>query len=73
MINFTFNDNYYHLQVHGVTMGTKVAPSIANLFLKLGLFEANAFAKAPFKPRIWLRYIYDIFMIWTEGLDNLKQ
>ena len=24
------------------------------------------------QPHTWLRYIDDIFMIWTEGLDNLK-
>ena len=27
---------------------------------------------APFNPHTWFRYIDDIFMIWTEGLDNLK-
>ena len=27
---------------------------------------------APFHPHTWFRYIDDIFMIWTEGLDNLK-
>ena len=51
-------------------MGTKMAPSYANLFL--GYFEANALENAPFPPHTWLRYIDDIFMIWTEGLDNLK-
>ena len=47
-----------------------LAPSYANLFL--GFFEANALKNAPFQPHTWLRYIDDIFMIWTEGLDNLK-
>ena len=47
-----------------------MAPSYANLFLVY--FEANALENAPFKPHTWLRYIDDIFMIWTEGLDNLK-
>ena len=47
-----------------------MAPSYANLFL--GFFEANALKNAPFQPHTWLRYIDDIFMIWTEGLDNLK-
>ena len=47
-----------------------MTPSYANLFL--GYFEANALENAPFKPHTWLRYIDDIFMIWTEGLDNLK-
>ena len=69
MNNFSFNDNNY-LQIHGTAMGTKMAPSYANLFL--GFFEANALKNAPFQPHTWLRYIDDIFMIWTEGLDNLK-
>ena len=47
-----------------------MAPSYANLFL--GYFEANALENAPFQPHTWLRYIDDIFMIWTEGLDKLK-
>ena len=69
MNNFAFNDNHY-LQIHGTAMGTKMALSYANLFL--GFFEANALENAPFQPHTWLRYIDDIFMIWTEGLDNLK-
>ena len=47
---------------------TKMAPSFANLFL--GIFETNALA--PFHPHTWWRYLDDIFMIWTEGLDHLK-
>ena len=58
MNNFCFNDNHY-LQIHGTAMGTRMAPSFANLFL--GYFEANALEKAPFHPHIWLRYIDDIF------------
>jgi hypothetical protein len=69
MNNFCFNDKHY-LQVHGTAMGTKMAPSFANLFL--GRFETNALKNAPFKPRTWLRYIDDINMIRTEGSDNLK-
>ena len=51
-------------------MFIKMAPSFANLFL--GFFEANALKNAPFQAHTWLHYIDDIFMIWTEGLDNLK-
>ena len=69
MNNFSFNDNHY-LQIHGTAMGTKMAPSFANL--SLGHFEANALENAPFHPHTYFRYIDDIFMIWTEGLDNLK-
>ena len=69
MNNFTFNDSHY-LQIHGTAMGTKMAPSFANLFL--GLFEKSALREAPFQPHTWLRYIDDIFMIWTESPENLK-
>jgi len=51
-------------------MGTKMAPSYANLFV--GYFEANALENALFQLHTWLSYIDDIFMIWFEGLDNLK-
>ena len=51
-------------------MGSKMAPSYANLFLSL--FEVNDLENAPFQPHTWLGYIDDIFMIWTKGLDNLK-
>ena len=69
MNNFTFNQQNY-LQIHGTAMGTKMAPSFANLFL--GIFETNALSNAPFHPHTWWRYLDDIFMIWTEGLDHLK-
>ena len=38
----------------------------------LNYFEANALENAPFQPHTWLRYIDDIFMIGTEGPDNLR-
>ena len=51
-------------------MGTKMAPSYANLFL--GKFEHDALLNSPYQPHIWLRFIDDIFMIWTEGPEKLK-
>ena len=67
--NFIFSDQHY-LQIHGTAMGTKMAPSFANLFL--GRFETNALNNAPYKPHTRLRYIDDIFVIWTDGLHKLK-
>ena len=49
MNNFTFNQHHY-LQIHGTAMGTKMAPSFANLFL--GIFETNALSNAPFHPHL---------------------
>ena len=51
-------------------MGTKMSPSFANLFL--GIFGTSALSNAPFHPHTWWRYLDDVFMIWTEGLDHLK-
>ena len=68
--NFTFNGDHY-LQVGGTAMGTKVAPSYANLFM--ADFEDKFVYTYPDEPFLWLRFIDDIFMIWTHGtlsLDN---
>ena len=51
-------------------MGIKMAPSFANLFL--GIFGTIVFSNALFHPRTWWRYLDDIFMIWTEELDQWK-
>ena len=67
---FAFNDDDRYLQIHGTAMGTKMAPSFAFLFL--GHFEQNTLRNAPFRPHTWLRYIDDIFMIWTESPEDQK-
>ena len=52
-------------------MGTKVAPSFANTFM--GWFE-NIYVYTYHKqPHIWVRFIDDIFVIWTFGEDELQQ
>ena len=68
MNNFTFNDKHY-LQIHGTAMGTRMAPSYANLFL--AKFETDALSRAPYQPHTWWRCIDDIFMIWTHSVDDL--
>ena len=52
-------------------MGTKMAPSYANIFM--GIFEKQMLSTYHHKPFIYFRYIDDIFMIWTEGEDNLNK
>ena len=69
MNNFSFNDQHF-LQILGTAMGTRMAPSYANLFM--GKLEKEALKNAPFKPNVWWRFIDDIFMVWPEGEDNLK-
>ena len=69
-MNFTFNDDHY-LQVGGTAMGTGVAPNYANLCMDR--FETKALEGWDKKTLIWLRFIDDIFMIWTYGMDELEK
>ena len=32
----------------------------------------DSLLRAPYQRYLWLRFIHDIFMIWTEGLQNLE-
>ena len=68
--NFEFNGHHY-IQVGGTAMGTKVAPSFANIFM--GDFENKFIYTHPIKPLLWLRYIDDIFAIFNEDEDTVKQ
>ena len=66
--NFDFNAKHY-LQVGGTAMGTKVAPSLANLFM--ADFEEKFVYTYHLQPSIWLRYIDDIFLLWNHGQEEL--
>ena len=65
---FDVSNNYY-IQKHGTAMGTRMAPSCANLFL--AKFETDALLHAPHQPHTWWRFIEDIFMIWTYAENDL--
>ena len=62
MNNFTFNQQHY-LQIHGTAMGTKMAPSFANLFLSM--FETNALmiTDAPWQPPRAASHMVEIYHI----------
>ena len=68
--NFEF-DNKEFLQVGGTAMGTKLAPSFANLFM--GYFEEEYVAPYSKQPFLWKRFIDDILIIWTYGQDELTR
>ena len=68
--NFEFDGKHY-LQKTGTAIGTRMAPSYANLFMHD--LESRLLAWVPVKPFIWLRYIDDIFMVWTKGEKKLLE
>ena len=59
--SFEFNGKTY-LQAHGVTMGTKIAVSFANIFM--AEIETNLMQQNNTKPREWKRHIDDVFSLW---------
>ncbi|XP_038075657.1 uncharacterized protein LOC119743326 [Patiria miniata] len=66
--NFSFMGKNF-LQVHGTAMGTRMAPSMACLFMSQ--LEQRMLASAPCRPWVWWRYIDDIFFIWTSDGSSL--
>ena len=67
---FEFNEKVYR-QLRGTAIGTKMAPPYAILFL--AELEERFLESCELKPEVWVRYIDDIFMIWTHGEEKLKK
>ena len=63
--------NGFFLQKIGTAMGTRMAPNYANLFM--GELESEILENYPKKPLVWVRYIDDIFFIWTHGREELDK
>ena len=63
-----FNGEFYH-QLSGTAMGTRLAPSYANLFMTK--FEDKYVYTYPLQPQLWKRFIDDIFLVWPHGRNSL--
>ncbi len=70
--SFAFNNEHF-LQIHGTAMGSPMAPTYANIFM--AMLERKLLQKAPNNliPIEWIRFIDDIFAIWTHGIEKLQQ
>ena len=67
--NFSFNGIHYR-QLSGTAMGTRMAPSFANLFMSR--LETNILSQASVLPLCWWRYIDDIFILWDKSAEDLQ-
>ena len=65
---FEFNSKAYQ-QKSGTAIGTKFALPYACIYMNE--VEQNFLETQSKKPLIWLRYIVDIFFIWTHGEQEL--
>ena len=68
--NFQFNGENF-LQVGGTAMGTKVAPSLANVFM--ANFEEKFIYTYPKQPLFFKRFLDDLVIIWTHGRPELNK
>lgn len=68
--DFEFNGDYY-LQLFGTAIGTKVAPSYANLVMSI--FEEKYVYTYKQQPLLWKRFIDDIFGLWPYSVNSLLQ
>ena len=67
---FTFNGKIY-LQKQGTAMGTRMAPNYAIIFMHS--VEEEIMKNTKLKPRIWRRFIDDVFIVWTYGKETLEE
>ncbi|XP_057296197.1 uncharacterized protein LOC130625148 [Hydractinia symbiolongicarpus] len=63
------HNNRFFRQLQGTAIGTKMAPSYANIFMSD--LEEQFLESSMLKPLVWWRYIDDIFMLWQHGEDKL--
>ena len=65
---FKFSGQMY-IQKQDTAMGTRMGPNYAIIFMHY--LESNMLNKSTLKPKTWLRFIDDIFMIWPHGIQAL--
>ncbi|XP_063810519.1 toll-like receptor 7 [Pseudophryne corroboree] len=70
--NLFFFEGDYYLQKRGTAMGTRFAPSFANLFMAHWEHE-NIYQQNPWKDKIllWNRYIDDVIFFWRGDRESL--
>ncbi|KAJ8962492.1 hypothetical protein NQ318_000880 [Aromia moschata] len=65
---FQYNGEYFQ-QHEGTSMGNSLSPFIANLFM--GKFETQVKDKFEYFPRVWFRYVDDIFAVFDTKAISL--
>ena len=52
-------------------MGPSLSPIVANIFMED--LEAQALQTSSWKPKMWRRYVNDVFVIWSQGDQLLEE
>ena len=67
---FEFNNKVFQ-QISGTAIGTKKAPPYACIYMDR--VKQDFLETQELQPMLWLRFIDDIFFIWTHGKEELKK
>ena len=60
----------FYEQMDGAAIGSPLSSVIAKLYLES--LEEAAIRSSPFKHKLWVRYVDDMFVIWPHGPDRLQ-
>ena len=67
---FKFNEHIF-AQLHGIAMGTKLAPALASIYI--GDLEGSFLSSRKLHPTLWVRYIDEVFMVWPHALEEFDK
>ena len=71
LVSLVLNNNYFEFngkiyrQKRGTAIGKKCAPAYAILFMSM--LEERLLEALVNQPLVWMRFINDVFFIWTHG------
>ena len=63
--------NSFYKQVEGAAMGSPLSPIVANIYMEE--FETAALQTSTLCPKLWVRYVDDIFVVWQHSRTDLQE
>jgi len=76
VLSFLLKNTFFQFKTHiykqreGMAMGNPLSPILANLFMEY--IEERIMKDFSLKPKFWIRYVDDVFLIWPHGLEELE-